>query len=420
MKREKLIWGLGFCGILLFAGCQCSSVGYFSDACTLPEESRADSCFEWDFGRRARYPLACMNMTVNDFRFAGKLWKEAPGFSILFWPFIALDIPFSLCGDVVSMPWQTARYQDFPDDDPIDPQMGRRLYRGEAVPEVLRALRGTQAVDGRWTGGKSVLADTALVALALTWHGEWSASTSEEGDKWFRPMLVRATDYVVSCVDLSKGGVRLLGEDADTRAFPIAACALTEIGGLTRRPNIRAFLPAIQARLAKELAQEKDLVLTPLVAERLGWMVLALESGLADGCAPARTQALLDAVRPRLADYEPLKGSYYDMRQLYRVACVKGGRDTACLAFSGRMKENRRRLEKSGSYVKVVRGVDGRPHWQCCVYDNGPNAKNGLGLVADSALGVLQVSFPAPHRVPVKRPQGDGQTTEPSAKEVTL
>ena len=341
VKSEKASRGrflrnvFGACGMMFLAGCRCSSFGYFHAARTLPEESQSSSSLEWDFGRRARYPLACMNMTADDFRFAGELWHEASAFSIICWPFIAIDLPISLCADVVSMPWQIARYQDFPEDDPIDSCEGRRLYRGPAVPEVLRALRETQAADGRWTGGRSVLADTALVALALTERGDGQGLFPTEDDQNFRPVLVRATEYLVSCVGVSEEGVRLLGEDADPRAFPIAALALTEIGMMTHNPKIGEFLPAIQARLAKELAQEMNVVLTPVVAERLGWMVLALEMGQAGGCAPAEAKALLDAVRPQLAGCAMLVGSYYETRQLYRAAYGEEGDEATSVRLPG-------------------------------------------------------------------------------------
>ena len=89
VKSEKACRGrflrnvFGACGVMFLAGCRCSSFGYFHAARTLPEESQSSSSLEWDFGRRARYPLACMNMTADDFRFAGELWHEASAFSII-------------------------------------------------------------------------------------------------------------------------------------------------------------------------------------------------------------------------------------------------------------------------------------------------------------------------------------------------
>ena len=425
VKSEKASRGrflrnvFGACGMMFLAGCRCSSFGYFHAARTLPEESQSSSSLDWDFGRRARYPLACMNMTANDFRFAGELWHEASAFSIIHWPFIAIDLPISLCADVVSMPWQIARYQDFPEDDPIDSREGRRLYRGPAVPEVLRALRETQAADGRWTGGRSVLADTALVALALTERGDGQGLFPTEDDQNFRPVLVRATEYLVSCVGVSEEGVRLLGEDADPRAFPIAALALTEISMVTHNPKIGEFLPAIQARLAKELAQEMNVVLTPVVAERLGWMVLALEMGQAGGCAPAEAKALLDAVRPRLAGCAMLVGSYYETRQLYRAAYGEKGDESAVRAFGARLKTNRQRLCKSDWCAKVVRGDDGKPHWSCWLGSGGTDQfpLSGLGIVADSALGVLQVTFPVSHRRSSKAEQPESKSDDRPANQ---
>ena len=426
MNRKEWLRAFGACSVLLLAGCRCSSVGYFRAASTLPEESHSSASlkFEIGCGRRALYPLACMNIIADDFRFAGELWHEASGFSIIFWPFIAIDLPISLCSDVVSMPWQIARYQDFPEDDPIDSREGRRLYLGPVVPEVLRALRDTQAADGRWTGGKSVLADTALVALALTERGDWQRFPTED-DLNFRPMLVRAAEYLVSCVDVSDGGVRLLGEDADPRAFPIAALALTEIGMMTRNPNICGFLPVIQTRLAKDLAEEKNSTLTPVVAERLGWMVLALEMGQTDGCAPAEAKALLDAVRSRLAGYAPLAGSYYETRQLYRIAYVEGGDEAACRAFIERLQANKHSLCKSDWCEKVVRGDDGKLHWACWLGSHCPIGKDqfpliGLGIVADSALGVLQVSFPVSHRVPAKAMQPETMSGRSAGKKIEV
>ena len=176
---------------------------------------------------------------------------------------------------------------------------------------------------------------------------------------------------------------------------------------------------AIQARLAKELAQEKNVVLTPVVAERRGWMVLALEMGQAGGCAPAEAKALLDAVRPQLARCAMLVGSYYETRQLYRAAYGEEGDEAAVRAFGARLKTNRQRLCKSDWCAKVVRGDDGKPHWSCWLGSDGTDQfpLSGLGIVADSALGVLQVTFPVSHRRSSKAEQPESKSDDRPANQ---
>ena len=169
-------------GLLGLSGC--CSCAYFDDACTRPEESSVSGLH---CGRREEWPRACMNITAKECGLISDGMDEDVVLGSLFGLCLLPDVACSLCVDLVTMPWQLSRYKDFPEERALDPSLEKTscrgwsnpAYQGPAVPEVLRDLRSRQAADGRWTGGKSILADTALVALALAWRGEYLKSDDQ-------------------------------------------------------------------------------------------------------------------------------------------------------------------------------------------------------------------------------------------------
>lgn len=390
-------------GLLGLSGC--CSCAYFDDACTRPEESSASGLH---CGRREEWPRACMNITAKE---CG-LISDGMGEDLVLGSLLGLcllpDVACSLCVDLVTMPWQLSRYKDFPEERALDPSLEKTscrgwsnpAYQGPAVPEVLRDLRSRQAADGRWTGGKSILADTALVALALAWRGEYLKPDDQvEGDDNFASMLRDAEKYLVRCATVSGDTVRLLGEDADPRAFPIVAAALAELGGRIHREETWTLAQKCLSRAAAELVREQQVELTELSAERLGWLVLALEAGLNGGWKTDGIEDALDAVRARLLDYPPLKGTYYDTRRLY-AGFLRGDPDLEA-QYRARIKENNKWLLDNIGSGEIVRGADGKLHWKSALYRRGNTTglrDSGLGQTADDALGVLQVTFPVSHR----------------------
>lgn len=388
-------------GLLGLSGC--CSCAYFDDACTRPEESSASGLH---CGRREEWPRACMNITAKE---CG-LISDGMGEDLVLGSLLGLcllpDVACSLCVDLVTMPWQLSRYKGFPEKRTMDPSLVKNsswsdpTCRGAAVPEILRSLRSRQAADGRWTGGKSVLADTALVALALAWRGEYlRCDTQVEGDDNFAPMLRDAEKYLVRCATVSGDTVRLLGEDADPRAFPIAVTALAELGGRIHREETWTLAEKCLSRAAAELVREQQVELTELSAERLGWLVLALEAGLNGGWKTDGIEDALDAVRARLLDYPPLKGTYYDTRRLY-AGFLRGDPDLEA-QYRARIKENNKWLLDNIGSGEIVCGADGKLHWKSALYrrENTTGLRDsGLGQTADDALVVLQVTFPVSHR----------------------
>ena len=388
-------------GLLGLSGC--CSCAYFDDACTRPEESLASGLH---CGRREEWPRAYMNITAKECGLIADGMGEDVVLGSLLGLCLLPDVACSLCVALVTMPWQLSRYKDFPEKRTMDPSLVNNsswsdpTYRGAAVPEISRSLRSRQAADGRWTGGKSVLADTALVALALAWRGEYlRCNTQVEGDDNFAPMLRDAEKYLVRCCTVSGDTVRLLGEDADPRAFPIAAAALAELGGRIHREETWTLAQKCLSRAAAELVREQQVELTELSAERLGWLVLALEAGLNGGWKTDGIEDALDAVRARLLDYPPLKGTYYDTRRLY-AGFLRGDSDLEA-QYRARIKENNKWLLDNIGSGEIVRGAEGKLHWKSALYrrENTTGLRDsGLGQTADDALGVLQVTFPVSHR----------------------
>lgn len=231
--------------IILFAGMAalvsgCASIKYFDDALSTPEEPRAKSGYGGT-GRRSEWPYPCMNMTMKDLTAFSGMWEEGGVFAAVFvWPFLAIDVPMSLISDTVSLPWQLARDLDVPFD-----------ARRQAVLEMLRGLVADQSPKGCWLDGKSILADTSLVVLALAELGRIAPAELADGGEFARP-FARAADYLMSCADVSGGDFWILGEDTDARALPLAACALAAIAEHRRDAATREAVRRCRARLERE------------------------------------------------------------------------------------------------------------------------------------------------------------------------
>ena len=115
-----------------------------------------------------------------------------------------------------------------------------------AVLKVLWWLKETQRTDpsnpdlGYWGGGSSTLANTALAVLTYLAHGEHEGARESPYRKDFGPVVTKALNYLVSCVQGgSDGKPHMKGADGNEYAFLIATYALCEAFGMTKNADLR-------------------------------------------------------------------------------------------------------------------------------------------------------------------------------------
>ena len=91
-------------GLMVFGGC--ASIVYFNAASQVPDESPSVSAVSIDDSIMS-VDQPCFAATSMDFTGLGYLGEKGGPLALLLWsPFFVVDIPISLCTDIVTMPWQ--------------------------------------------------------------------------------------------------------------------------------------------------------------------------------------------------------------------------------------------------------------------------------------------------------------------------
>ena len=317
--------------------------------------------------------------------------------------YFLVDTPFALCTDIVTMPWQIARYRRFTSEGNDDPQSA-------IVPELLRWLKREQQLDGQLYGcisgiGESHhrLANTAMTVLALLHRGDLPHCETE-----FSEMCEKGIEYLVSCADTSGGTIRLKGEDADPRAFFIAADTLVSAYGYTRNPNLREIGEKCAARVAAEVASVgADAVIDETIAGKLRWAVMTLQDAKGAGLSVADLNARLEHAKSILARYGKGDNGYYDVWELWRKVYVDGTADAH--AWAALYAARRDAMRKCICVLGSEQDRQGTWRWMSTVRPcEGGIAKSGLGEYADVALSVLQLTWPVSNRCPPRNGANKG------------
>ena len=380
MKRAISMM-LGAAGLLMLGGC--ASALYLDTVRKEPDER--PSVVTDDFCKE-RWVQPCFAVTTMDIAAFGRVSENAAGkgghMGSPFWlPVVFLDVPFSLCTDIVTMPWQIARYMRFTSDDADAP-------RSAMVPELLRTL----CLPGFYE-----LADAGLTVLALLHHGDLPGCETE-----FSEMCEKGIEHLVSCADTSGTKIRFKGEDADPRALFIASDALVSAYGYTRNPNLREIAEKCAARVSEEVASVGvDAVIDEKTAGKLRWAVMTLQDAKDAGLSVVNLDACLERARALLSRYGKGDNGYYDVWELWRKVYVDGTADAGAWATlcAARRDAVRKSIYVSGS----VQDKDGEWRWRSDVRPcEGGIKESGLGRDADIALAVLQLTWPTSNRCPPK------------------
>ena len=397
-KCKNLCMGAALLG--LSAGC--ASISYFQTVSTLPVEA--------PYGRSGHncgqvWPHPCFNMTAGDFRAYGYV-AQGGGlvFALLWLPGLVVDLPISLCADILSFPWQTARYRSFPENGvPVyDSDSKRYCYMSPMTLQLLRGLKAKQNADGSWTSGDSVLISTSLSVLALSRHGDTPTGNSPTGE--FVQTYLKGIEYLRQCAFERDGRLCFRGEGKDPRAFSIAAATLIETYGLSMNPNMMDIAAGCVSRLAKDrfpcLSGETD----EKTADELRWLVMALATAKASSFSTPEIESRLTEAKARLASFGKGDGGYYDAWSEYAALVARGSRED----FERWEAGNEARKERIGSCVdpmeEPVKDDTGTWRWAGLVHADRYNGRvispSGFGEIADTALLILQFEWP----VSVRRP----------------
>ena len=381
---------LGVVGLLMLCGCTIEKYDHMvsSEPDERPSVVTDDFCEE-------NYVQPCFvvtTMCLEKFSHPGDQYMGPIGLVVLCGHFLA-DTSFSFCADVVTMPWQLLRYRRFTSD-------GDDVPWSAMVPELLRRLKGDQESNGCISGIGSAthrLANTSLMVLALLHHGDLPGHNGE-----FSEMCRKGVDYLVSCADTNGAAIRFKGEDADPRAFFIAADALVSTYGYTRNPNLREIAEKCVARVAGEVASVRaDAEIGEKTAGKLRWVVMTLQDAKDAGLQVANLDMCLERSKSILARHGKGDNGYYDVWELWRKVHVDGTADAGAWAtlYAARKEAVRRSIYVCG----MEQDKEGKWRWKSTIHPcEGGIAESGRGQDSDIALAVLQLTWPISNRCPPK------------------
>ena len=242
---------------------------------------------------------------------------------------------------------------------------------------LLRGLRAAQEADGSWSdSGSNRLANTSLAVLALASHGDYLGERSPSTKE-----LVSAFDAGVGCLAKSvyerEGVVRFRGGEEDPRSELLASFAVFYVYSLTGRRDLRDPAEKLAGRLAKEDFPFLEAELDADNAERIQWLVLALEHARFCKFGSPELDSRIARARARIDGYHPGEG-YYGLWRDHDSGFNVGDKE----AFE-RFVRNYRELKST-----VVKDETCRLQ------------RTGLGPVADTAVTILQLDWPVSHKAP--------------------
>ena len=209
-----------------------------------------------------------------------------------------------------------------------------------AVLKVLWWLKATQSPDGSWKNSRDggTLANTSFAILTYLAHGEYPGSDSPH-EKDFGPVVKKAIQYVMGCVEETSSGVRMKGSDENEYAFLIATYAMCEAFGMIKNPDIKEVALKCLERIVKSQSPTGgwDYHLDKAAHRRDdvslgGWAIQALKAGKLSGLKPEGLDECIKKAINCLA-----KRNYYEGTFLYRATDRKinhpGLAGVGCLAM---------------------------------------------------------------------------------------
>ena len=271
------------------------------------------------------------------------------------------------------------------------------VAREGAVYEVLWWLKATQQEDGSWNDGPCPVAATALGICAFLAHGEFPYSPSSYA-KDFSGTVIAASEYVMGCVSETNGVLRIRGGEDDERSLPIVTMALCELYGMTRNPDakgnavlcLRHLVGRVRSGLESGEWQKKD--------ELLLWTAEAL---WAAKWSMSKVGALSEEEK---SCQNELRVKVFELTSRLNDNGYSGGRRRYCawMSAAATKKDGEEyfnwRRGKEAAFVKALKegqekitDTKGILHRKFFLSESIDAKPSGLGISADSALGVMEL-----------------------------
>ena len=285
-----------------------------------------------------------------------------------------------------------------PEDGEVKPGMDADYVAREgAVYKVLWWLKATQQEDGSWNDGPCPVTATALGICAFLAHGEFPYSPSPYA-KDFTGTVIAASEYVMGCVSETNGVLRIRGGEDDERSLPIVTMALCELYGMTRNPDakenavlcLRHLVGRARSGLESGEWQKKD--------ELLLWTAEALWAGKAN---MKLERHFGKEGKNRL---DELCANLFELTSGLNDNGYCGGRRRywAWMSADATKKDGEEyfnwRRGKEAAFVKALKedqekitDTKGILHSKGFLSESIDAKPSGLGISADSALGVMEL-----------------------------
>ena len=261
------------------------------------------------------------------------------------------------------------------------------------VINVLWWLKAHQQEDGSWNDGPCPVTATALGICAFLAHGEYPYSPSPYA-KDFTGTVIAASEYVMGCVSETNGVLRIRGGEDDERSLPIVTMALCELYGMTRNPDakenaalcLRHLVGRVRSGLESGEWQTKD--------ELLLWSAEALTAGKRSCCSEDLSGEDINKLRGEISEATVgmNDNGYHEGMKRFRAWGKRGATVKDNEAYWDWMKSKKASFIKSCKEeppaVADTRGVLHRKFFLSESIDAKPS---GLGVSADSALGVMEL-----------------------------
>lgn len=262
------------------------------------------------------------------------------------------------------------------------------------VINVLWWLKAHQQKNGSWNDGPCPVASTSLAVCALLSRGVYPVSFSPYKED-FRDMLPLAAEYLLGCVSVTNGVVHVLGSDQDERALPLVTKALCDIYGITHNPNfkedaaacLRQLAIATRALLASGAWSGKEDVLL--------WSAEALTAGKWSGCSEDLSREDINKLCGEISEATfgmNDNNGYHEGRKRFRAWMKRGATAKDDEAYRDWMKSKKASFIKScKEELPAVADTKGVLHRKFFLSESIDAKPSGLGVSADSALGVMEL-----------------------------
>ena len=291
-----------------------------------------------------------------------------------------------------TLPPPVEEAEDLEPPDDCEPASGT-VAVDPSVYNVLWWLKTHQQKNGSWDDGPCPVASTSLAVCSLLSCGEYPGCSSPYKEE-FQDMFISAAEYLLECVSITNGVLHVQGSDRDERALPLVTKALCDIYGITRNPNFKEHAAAClrhlaivtRALLASDAWSGKEEVLL--------WSAAALSAGKWSRCSEDLSMEDIDKLCGEISEATVgMTGNgYHKGVEVYRAWMRRNATAKDGEAYRDWMKGKKAAFIKScKEEPPAMADAKGVLHRKFFLPESIDAKPSGLGVSADSALGVMEL-----------------------------